>query len=122
VLDLILADRLDPATYDEGSLGQVRADRSDLSHFGGHVDPAGPALKSPNHGRDGELVQFGQVLPLAQRNAVPQPGPDAQQVEQGQAHPFALAGELPAFLRSIYAAAAAAGGDEADGRRGEPTR
>jgi len=63
VLDLILADRLDPATYDEGSLGQVRADRSDLSHFGGHVDPAGPALKSPNHGRDGELVQFGQVLP-----------------------------------------------------------
>ena len=40
----------------------------------------------------------------------------------GPSAPLALVGELPAFLRSTNAAAAAAGGGEADGAEKEPTR
>jgi hypothetical protein len=79
VLDLILADRPDPATY-------------------------------------GELVQFGQVLPWHSGTPFPT-RTRCSAGRTGRSAPLAMAGELPAPLRSAKPAAAAAGRDEADGQR-----
>jgi hypothetical protein len=84
VLDLILADRLEPATYSE-------------------------------------LVQFGRSCPGTAEHR-PTARTRCSAGRTGPSAPLALADELPAFLRSANAAAAAVGGSEADGAEKEPTR
>ena len=86
LLDLILADRLDPATY-------------------------------------GELVQFGQVVPWHSGTPSHQPGLRCSAGRTGAKGTSSVPGlsELPAFLRSIYAAAGAAGDSGADGAERKPT-